>query len=366
MRSPCSVAVLVITLLLALQPDIVCAAGQATQVPRQLSEADQARLRERMAANKVRMAEAQKQAELQRQEDERRRAEEERLADLEWEAQAEWEAAQPQQQTSGGFAEALLHGLGTLQDEMAKHEVERAQQEAFLDDVRRQAESVARQRERELERERQRVAEERRQREQVMAQQRQALATRNPAPTAPPSSPGSQGSAQASAPAANPAQAREQALREQAAAERQRLQAQRAAEQKAAADREQKAEIDRLARERADAERKRQEEQSRIAREQQLRQAEQALRSGFRGRAATCIGGGKDIYYLQTSTPSKTGCRVSFEARCPGTPAGAGIRFSQANYVGGSCQGLGDNIRIGQMSCAAEQVQVSMTGAECG
>lgn len=335
----------------------------AQTAPRQLSEEDLAKLRQRMAAGKVVREEQAKAAELQRQEDERRRQEEERIAELEWEAQAEWEAAQPQQQASGGFAEALMHGMGVFQEEMAKGQRERAQQEAFLDDVRRQAEAVAWEREREIQRERQRVAEEQRQREQAMALQRQAQATRNPSPATPMSS---QGSAQVAAPAVNPAQARDQALREQAAAERQRLQTQRAAEEKAAADRAQKAQADKLARERADAERKRQEEQRRLAAEQQLRQAEQALRSGFRGKAATCIGGGKDIYYLQTSTPSRTGCRVTFEARCPGTPPGAGISFSQANYVGGSCQGLGDNIRIGPMACAAAQVQVSMTAAECG
>lgn len=341
-------------------------AAQAQTAPRTLSEQDLAKIRERMATGKVVREEQAKQAELRRQEDERRRAEEDRIAQMEADAQAEWEAMQADSQpqsSSGGFAEALLHGMNVLQDEMAKHEVERAQQQAFLDDVRRQSEAVAWEREREIERERQRVAEERRRREQAMAQQRQATMARTASPSGPATS---QSSAVAATPEANNAQARDQALREQAAAERQRLQAQRAAEEKATADRQRKAEADRLARERADAERKREEEQRRLAQEQQLRQVEQSLRSGFRGKAATCIGGGKDIFYLQTSTPSKTGCNVSFEARCPGTPAGAGIRFSQANYIGGSCQGLGDNIRIGQMSCAAEQVQVSMTGAQCG
>ena len=71
------------------------------------------------------------------------------------------------------------------------------------------------------------------------------------------------------------------------------------------------------------------------------------------------------MLYLQTNRPHKTGCNVSFEARCPGTPSGAGVSFGQANYVGGSCMGIGDIIRIGTMACEAGQVQVSMTGATC-
>lgn len=346
------------------------AAPQAPpQTPRQLNAEDQARLQSRMAAGKVRRAQEAQEAEARQKEEALRREEEQRLADLEWQAQAEWEAAQPPPSYSGGFAEALMHGLGVFQDEMAKAQVERAQQEAFLDDVRRQAESIAWQREQELARERQRVADEQARREQARQQQalqQQALQQRQMAQqaNAVASTKASSGQAQPAQPSQQ--QAQQQQLREQVAAERQRQQAQREqalASEQAAAERQRKADEDRRARDAANTERQRQEQ---AAQAQRLRQAEQSLLSGFRGRAATCVGGGKDVLYLQTSTPAKTGCRVTFEARCPGTPAGAGVQFSQANYIGGSCQGLGDNIRIGPMACAAEQVQLRMTGAECG
>lgn len=346
------------------------AAPQAPpQTPRQLNAEDQARLQSRMAAGKVRRAQEAQEAEARQKEEALRREEEERLAQMERDAQAEWEASQPQPSSSGGFGEALLHGLSVFQDEMAKAQVERAQQEAFLDDVRRQAESIAWQREQELARERQRVADEQARREQArqqQAQQQQALQQRQMAQqaNAVASTKSSSGQAQPAQPSQQ--QAQQQQLREQVVAERQRQQAQREqalASEQAAAERQRKADEDRRARDAANAERQRQEQ---AAQAQRLRQAEQSLLSGFRGRAATCVGGGKDVLYLQTSTPAKTGCRVTFEARCPGTPAGAGVHFSQANYIGGSCQGLGDNIRIGPMACAAEQVQLSMTGAECG
>lgn len=74
------------------------------------------------------------------------------------------------------------------------------------------------------------------------------------------------------------------------------------------------------------------------------------------------------MLYLKSSVPTRTQCnsvRASFEARCPGTPQGAGVRFSQSAYIGASC-GMGDSIRIGYMDCAPEQVLVTMTDASCG
>lgn len=136
-----------------------------------------------------------------------------------------------------------------------------------------------------------------------------------------------------------------------------------------------KLEADRL-KQQAEDERKRREAEAIAAREkaqaeakaradQARRQNETNLMGEFRGRAATCAGGGKDILYLQTSWPSKQGCNVQFEARCPGVGPGLGVRFGQTHYVGGSCMGIGDAIRIGPMPCQAEQVEIRMTGASC-
>jgi len=152
-------------------------------------------------------------------------------------------------------------------------------------------------------------------------------------------------------------QAREQQLRQQQAEQ------QRMAAANAEADRQRQAE---LQGQREAEQRRVTAEQDRQRQQQDLRQAEQNLRSSFSGHATTCAGGGRDVLYLQTSRPPKTGCNVSFEARCPGTASGAGTRFSQSNYIGGSCMGVGDNIRIGAMDCPAGQVQITMTGAQCG
>lgn len=150
------------------------------------------------------------------------------------------------------------------------------------------------------------------------------------------------------------AQAR--AEREAAEAERSRLA--EAARQKAKADKALKDAEALAAREKAAAEAK-----QRI--EQQKRQDEAALVASFSGRATTCAGGGSGVLYLQTSRPAKSGCNVRFEARCPGTQPGNGVSFSQNNYIGGSCMGIGDAIQIGTMACPAEQVLTRMTGATC-
>ena len=159
-------------------------------------------------------------------------------------------------------------------------------------------------------------------------------------------------------------QAQQQRIAEQARIQRereaqQRAEQQRLAAEQAAAERKRKEEDARLARQR-------EAEQQRLAAERLKHEKEAALRTGFRGRATTCTGGGSGILYLQTSTPPKMGCNVQFEARCPGTQPGNGVRFGQNNYVGGSCMGIGDAIQIGQMSCPADQVQIEMTGASCG
>ncbi|WP_146165825.1 hypothetical protein [Stenotrophomonas panacihumi] len=322
---------------------LLCGTLAAQDAPRQLNTVDAAKLRKSVDRSKADSSEAAaRQTEAWRQQ-QALRQQQAALDDQE----AAWEEEpEPVQQPTPGFAEILAHGMGVFQDEMAKKNAEQAAANARLAQIRAQAEVA----DRERERQRRQQELEARQRQQQIAQQ-QVAAQARVADTA----------AQ---------QARERELRENAAAERQRLltqqqqaTAERQARERADAQARQQAEQQRLASEKASAERERKAQAERV---QGLRQAEQGLRAGFSGRAATCIGGGKDVLYLQTSRPTKTGCRVSFEARCPGTPSGAGVRFSQANYVGGSCQGLGDNIRIGAMACAAEQVQVTMTQADCG
>jgi len=131
----------------------------------------------------------------------------------------------------------------------------------------------------------------------------------------------------------------------------------------------------RIAREKSEADRKRKEEDAKLAKEKADREAkkkaeqehrnnENGIRTSFSGWATTCAGGGKDVLYLQTSRPPTTGCTVNFRASCPN---GAGsVEFTQRNYIGGSCMGLGDNIRIGTLPCDAKQVQTTVTSASCG
>lgn len=153
--------------------------------------------------------------------------------------------------------------------------------------------------------------------------------------------------------------------------EKERLEKERAE----AANVEQRKEEDRIAREKAEQERKKKEEDARIAKdkanrdakekvEQERRNNENGIRSSFSGWATTCAGGGKDVLYLQTSRPPTTGCTVNFKARCPNNSAS--VDFTQRNYIGGSCMGLGDNIRIGMLPCDAKQVQITVTSANCG
>jgi hypothetical protein len=185
------------------------------------------------------------------------------------------------------------------------------------------------------------------------------------------------------APAANNLDAEAEALARQereaaeaAEAARLRAEAAKRARQKAEAERSRKEEEERVAKEQADAERKRKQAEELAAREkakadairlanEQRRHDERALTGSFNGQATTCPGGGAGILYLRTSKPPRMGCNVQFQARCAGT-AGSVVNFGQNNYIGGSCLGIGDAIRIGQMPCTPEQVQIVMTSASCG
>lgn len=226
-----------------------------------------------------------------------------------------------------------------MHEAMAEQQRQQAQQQAFMDNINAQVEADRQQRE----------AQQRAQAEQLAAQQAAQQQQRDAQQAA-------QQQAGREAMAAEKAKAEAERSRQEA--QRRIAEQQRKAEE-AEAERARKRAEQLAAREKAAAE-------ERQRREQQKRQDEAALRSGFRGRATTCAGGGSGILYLQTSSPPKLGCNVRFEARCPGTQPGNGVSFGQNNYVGGSCMGIGDAIQIGQMSCSADQVRIEMTGATCG
>jgi len=344
------------------------AALAAQNAPRQLTEKDIERLRDNVTRSKDAAAKAavvdeqrRQQRALEEQQEELRRREQE----LAYEEEV-WEDEAPQQ-ISSGSVNVLEAFTNTFSSEMARKDQEEARQQRMLDNIRRNAEAADRERQRELERKR--LAQERARLEGIAQQQRQQAAlqsrqtTTNGVGTASmTSNVGSAGAASNATSAQQQASlAREEKLRVEVAAERERQKKLRESQQAAQADVERK----RLVAEKAEADRSRTEDRRRIAAQQSLQQAEQSIRTSFRGSAITCVGGGKDVLYLKSTIPPKTGCNVSFEARCPGMPVGAGVRFSQDNYIGASC-GMGDSIRIGQMSCPSGQVHVDLTDADCG
>lgn len=152
---------------------LVPAVASSQQVPRQLGEEELVQLHRSVEASKARSIEAQRQAELERKREELRRQEEALAYDDEY-----YEDDEPAVDTASAFFGAFI---GTLNSEMAKKQQEDAQRQRFLDNVRREAEAVDRQRQRDLER--QRLAEERArlerqaaQRQLAAAQQRQSAA----------------------------------------------------------------------------------------------------------------------------------------------------------------------------------------------
>jgi len=215
-----------VVLALALLPTALL----AQQAPRQLSQEDLARLRKNVEASKARSIEAQRRAELQRQQEELRRQEEA----LAYDDDEYYEDNEPVVDAGSAFFGALI---GTLGSEMEKKRQEDAQQRRFLDNVRHEAEAVDRQRQRDLER--RRLAEERtrlEQRQLAAAQQRQSAASGGDVRA-------TNGTTAAGAAASSTmttqqqaAKAREEALRANVAAERQRLAEER--ERAAAAERE--------------------------------------------------------------------------------------------------------------------------------
>ena len=219
-------------LALLLAAPLQVSAQSPSDGPRQLSEAEQAKIRESMAKGKQRRAQELRQAEQMRQAEQARQQEAQRLAAIEAQRVADEEAEEEAASAnSGGTGGAMLHGLQTLQSELDKNQAERRQQQAFLDDLARQKAEAERQRERERRRE---ADERQRSQAQLLAQQQaqqQALAEQAQAQArAQQQSAQARGSAGAAtnAPSQPSAQQlaqeqRERQLREAAAKERQRL-----------------------------------------------------------------------------------------------------------------------------------------------
>lgn len=175
--------------------------------PRTLSEADLARLRERMQSDKARRAQALSQEQAAA---EQLRQQMEQMATVEEEA---WEDEEPSA-PAPNLAEVFLTTLG---NEMAKNQAEREAQDAFIQDIQRQQAAAAQRRERE---------EQRRRAEAERARQTQYAQAPSPAAPAVPDAAAEARQAQAAA--------RDRELAAQAAAERQRLQQARAQPQTAA------------------------------------------------------------------------------------------------------------------------------------
>jgi len=149
-------------------------------------------------------------------------------------------------------------------------------------------------------------------------------------------------------------QARQQVARE---AEQQRVAQQQTADQ---ARRTQQEEADR--KRQADAQ-KLAEEQARQRQQQEWQQSLLLARNSLRLRADTCLGGSGRYYVIGPKASVKGCATVHYEARCPGTPQGAGVQGTQHNYIGGSCMGVGDAITIpgSPLACPVEQVIVRVT-----
>ncbi|WP_213605188.1 hypothetical protein [Pseudoxanthomonas japonensis] len=105
-------------------------------------------------------------------------------------------------------------------------------------------------------------------------------------------------------------------------------------------------------------------EQARQRQQREWQQSLQQARNSLQLRAATCLGGSGRYYVIGPKTSVKGCATVHYEARCTGTPQGAGVQGSQYNYIGGSCMGVGDAIAIpgSPLSCPVEQVIVRVTG----
>jgi len=217
-------------LALLLAAPLQLSAQSSSDGPRQLSEADQAKIRESMTKGKQRRAQELREAEQMRQAEQARQQEAQRLAAIEAQRVAEEQAAAEQEEespNSGGTGGAVLHGLETLQGELDKNQAERRRQQAFLDNLARQKAEADRQRERERQREtdaQQRAQAQLQAQQQAQVEQAQAQARAQQQSAQARSSAGAQASAASQPSAQQLAQEqRDRQLREAAAKERDRL-----------------------------------------------------------------------------------------------------------------------------------------------
>lgn len=149
--------------------------------PRALSAADLAKLQASMVRDKQLRAET-----LKRQAEEARQQEIARRQQAEFEAQmaaqraeAERQARAEERESDNAFASALMGGLNTFKNEMAKNQAQQAQQAAFVANLQRQQQANDA-RQREQERQRQVAAQ-----EQLAARQRAAAAAAAATPQQP-------------------------------------------------------------------------------------------------------------------------------------------------------------------------------------
>lgn len=168
-------------------------------------------------------------------------------------------------------------------------------------------------------------------------------------------------------------QAQQQRMAEQARVQRER-------------EAQQRAEQQRLAAEQAAAERKRKEEEARLARQREAEQRRLAAerleqekkaawrdfygahKSGLRLGAKQCdgrdqpyrlIGDGPAVRMPQVINHYSSCIKVHYEARCPATQRGAGLRGAQNYFVGGGAGCLSaEGLMPRRLSCPAEEVIV--------
>lgn len=168
-------------------------------------------------------------------------------------------------------------------------------------------------------------------------------------------------------------QAEKQRIAEQARQQRegeaeQRAEQQRISAEKAEVDRKRKAEEVRLAREREAAERRVAAERLDEERKQAQREFYDAHMRGLRLGAKQCdgkdkpyrlVGDGPAVRMPEAIKHYSSCIKVHYEARCPSTPRGVGLRGAQANFVGGGAGCLSAEGKMQQrLSCPAAEVIV--------
>ena len=160
----------------------------------------------------------------------------------------------------------------------------------------------------------------------------------------------------------------EQARRQREAEAEQRAEQQRIAAASAEAERKRKADEARWAREAEAAERRLAAERLETERKQARSEFFGAHLRGLRLAAKQCdgkdkpyrlIGDGPAVRLPEAIKHYSTCIKVHYEARCPGTPRGAGLRGTQGNFVGGGAGCLSaEGLMPQRLACSAEDATV--------